>query len=217
MYSSVISLDVFFSLWIYTYVLWYDVLYYWLRTFIHLHIMITLAWPIIRDIQPISLGSEIWPRELSLRLWHIFLWSEPYLAHFPYFDIALTCIHPLWDLRSITLETIVWLSHPRFFLALHILSLIRPGRVWGVWAQGWSHMARVDLWSLGGLRCEDWSITWWDCHLFCREYRDWYCMMWVGLWWAVLLDEITVFFAWWVWLIHDSRGLTWLCHIDIDL
>ena len=113
------------------------------------------------------------------------------------------------------------------FLAFHIPSLIRPGRVWGVWAQGWSHMARVGLWFLGGLRCEDWSIAWWDCHLFCREYRDWYCMMRVGLWWAV---------AWWdhrllcferiifeiimehleYGLAHDSRGLTRLYQIDID-
>ena len=80
-------------------------------------------------------------------------------------------------------------------LALHILSFIQPSIVWGVWAQGWSCMTRDGLWSLGGLRCEDWLITLWDCHLFFHEYRDWSCMMRVGLWWAVMLDEIVVYFA----------------------
>ena len=80
-------------------------------------------------------------------------------------------------------------------LALHISSSIRPSRVWGVWALGWSCMVRDDLWSLGGLWCEDWSIAWWDYHLFFHEYRYWFDMMRVGLWWAVVLDKIVVYFA----------------------
>ena len=91
------------------------------------------------------------------------------------------------------------------FLALHILYLIQLGRVWRVWAQGWSYMARDDLWSLVGLWCEDWLIVWWNCHLFCHEYRDWYCMMRVGLWWAVVLDKMVVYFV----LRWSSLRLLW--------
>ena len=42
-------------------------------------------------------------------------------------------------------------------------------------------MAMDGLWSLGGLQCEDWLISWWDCHLFCHEYKGWYDIMRVDL------------------------------------
>ena len=142
------------------------------------------------------LGSEIWLREFEIVLHLLMIRAVPC-------SLPAPCL-------CMTFPSSI-------FLALHISSLIRPGRVWGVWAQGWSGMARVGLWYLGGLRCEDWSIAWWDCHLFFREYRDWSCMVRVVLWWAVVLDEITVYFAWWVRLIHDSRGLMWLYQMDIDL
>ena len=209
----IIALDVFFFMDIcLCFMIWCVVLSTW-GVFSLAHCGLE-AWPIMGDIEPISLGSEIWLRGFEIVI-HIFFWSEQYLVHFPHLDFALTYIHPLWALHSITLETIIWPFHP--FPALHLPSLIRLGRVWGVWAQGWSCMERVGLWYLGGLRYEDWSIAWWDCHLSCREYRDWYCMMRVGLWWAVLLDEITVYFAFGVRLVHDSRGLTWLYQIDIGL
>ena len=162
-------------------------------TSIHLRVMITLAWPIMEDIEPISLESGIWPREFET-VTHLLMiravsCSLPALWHC--FDLhpsimRLAQHHP-WD---------HYMTFPSSaFPALHIPSLIRLGRVWGVWAQGWSCMARVGLRYLGGLWYEDWSITWWDCHLFCCEYRDRSCMMRVGLWWVVVPDEITVYFA----------------------
>ena len=81
------------------------------------------------------------------------------------------------------------------FLVLHISSLIQPRRVWGVWAQGWYCMAMDGLWFLSGLRRENQSIVWWNCHLFCHQHRDWSCMMKVGLWWAVVLGEIIIYFT----------------------
>ena len=157
----------------------------------------------MEDIEPISLGSEIWPREFETVTHLLMIRVVPCSLPTPCF--VLTYIHPLRALHSITLETITWPFPSSVFLAFHIPSLIRLGRVWGVWAQGWSRMVRVSLWSLDGLRCEDWLIAWWDYHLFCREYRDWYCMMRVGLWWALMPDEITVHFA----LRGSSLRLLW--------
>ena len=119
-----------------------------------------------------------------------------------------------------------------FVLSLHISSLIRPGREWGVWAQDWSCIARDDLWFLGGLRCEDWLIAWWDCRLFCHEYRDWSCMMRVGLWWTIMPNEIIAYFAlrelslrllWSIWsmiwrtIVEGWRGyIIWTSIFNID-
>ena len=191
-YSSVIPLDVFFFMDIcLCFVIWCVVLFTWgISSLTHCGLE---AWPIMEDIEPISLESEIWLRKFEtvthLLMIRVVPCSLP--AIWLCFDLHPSIVsfaqyHP-WD-HYMTFPSSV-------FLALHIPSLIRLGRVWGVWAQGWSGMARVGLWSLGGLRYVDWSIAWWDCHLFCHEYRDWSCMMRVGLWWSVVPDEITVYFA----------------------
>ena len=173
------------------------------------------AWTVMEDIEPISLGSEIWPREFETMTHLLMIKAVPcslptsWLCFDLHPSIMSFAQHHLWD-HYMTFTSSA-------FLALHIPSLIRPSRLWGVWAQGWSCMARDGLWYLDGLRWENRSIAWWDYHLFCHEYGDWSCMMRVGLWWAVLLDEITVYFAFGVRLVHDSRGLTWLYQMDIDL
>ena len=145
------------------------------------------------DIEPIILGSEIWPRELETVTYLLMIRAVPCSLPTPWLCFDL---HP--SIMSFA-QHHPWYHYMTFpssaFLALHIPSLIRLGRVRGVWAQGWFRMARVILWSLGGLRYEDWSIAWWGCHLFVREYKGWCCMMRVGLWWAVVPDEITVYFA----------------------
>ena len=155
------------------------------------------------DIEPIILGSEIWPRELETVTYLLMIRVVPRSLPIPCFcfDLHPSLVsfaqHHPWD-HYMTFPSSV-------FLALHIPSLIRPGRVWGVWAQGWSCMMMDGLWSLGGLRYEDWLVAWWDYRLFCREYGDWSCMMRVGLWWAVVPDEITVYFA----LRGSSLRLLW--------
>ena len=192
MYSAVIPLDVFSFMDIcLCFVIWCVVLLTWcISSFAYCGLEV---WPIMEDIEPISLGSEIWPREFKTVI-HLLMiravpWSLP--APWLFFDLHPSFVsfaqHHPWD---------HYMTFPSSaFLALHTPSLIRPSRVWVFWAQGWSLMASVSLWSFGGLRYEDWSIAWWDCHLFYHEYRDWYCMMRVGVWWAVVPDEITVYFA----------------------
>ena len=147
----------------------------------------------MEDIEHISLVPKIWLREFETMSYLLMIKVVPYPfptlglcldLHLPI--VSFTQHHP-WHHYMIFPSLVV--------LALHILSLIRPGRVWRVWAQGWSCMVRDGLWSLGGLLCEDWSIAWWDSHSFCHEYRDWSCMMRVGLWWAVVHDEIIIDFA----------------------
>ena len=71
------------------------------------------AWPIIGDIEPISLGSEIWPREFET-VTHLFMIrAVPRSLPTPCF--VLTYIHPLWAFHSITFETIIWPFRPRLF------------------------------------------------------------------------------------------------------
>ena len=59
-----------------------DVLYFWLRTFIHLHITITLAWPIMEDIEPFDLGLGDRPREFET-VTHFTFCLEQYHIHIP--------------------------------------------------------------------------------------------------------------------------------------
>ena len=163
----------------------------------------------MEDIEPISLGLEIWPREFEIVTHLLMIIAVSCSLPTPCFCFDL---HP--SIMSFTQD--LWDHYMTFpssaFLPFHIPFLIRPGRVWGVWAQGWSCMAGDILWSLGGLRYVDWSIAWWDCHLFCHEYRDWSCMMRVGLWWAVVPDEITVYFA----LRWSSLRLLWSIRSTVD-
>ena len=48
---------------------------FWYETSFHLYIMITLAWPIMEDIEPIDLGLRDRPREFETML-HFTFWSE---------------------------------------------------------------------------------------------------------------------------------------------
>ena len=192
MYSSVILLDVFSFMDIcLCFVIWCVVFVTWgISSLAHCGLE---AWPIMGDIEPISLGSEIWPRKFETVTHLLMIIAVPCSLPTPClcFDLHPSIMsfaqHHLWD-HYMTFPSSV-------FLASHIPSLIRPGRVWGVWAHGCSCMVRDNLLSLGGLRWVDWSIAWWDCHLFYREYRDWSCMMRVGSLWAVVPDEITIHFA----------------------
>ena len=121
--------------------------------------------------------------------------------------------HHLWD-HYMTFPSSV-------FLAFHIPSLIRPGRVWGVWAQGCSYVARDSLWSLDGLRYVDWSIAWWDCHLF----RSW-LVMGSRAWWdhRLLCFEMIIFeiimehleYSWCIILEGWHGYITWTSILSID-
>ena len=97
-----------FSLRTYACVLSYDVLYFWLRTFIHLHITIALAWPIMGDIEPISLGSEIWLREFETVTHLLMIRAVPRSLPAPWlcfdlypfhYELCITSsLRPLYDL-----------------------------------------------------------------------------------------------------------------------
>ena len=114
------------------------------------------AWPIMGDIEPISLGLEIWLREFEtvthLLMIRVVPCSLP--ALWLCFDLHPSIMsfaqHHPWD-HYMTFPSSV-------FLALHIPSLIRPCRVWGVWAQGWSYMERVYLMIFGWLTIDSWLV-----------------------------------------------------------
>ena len=106
-------------------------------------------------------------------------------------------------------------------LALHSIvtysfyhSLISPGGVLRDWVWDKFNMMRVGLWWENSLIV--WKVCWLFYHLedhllidyrvfmlrylhmtseSCHEYRNWSCMMRVGLWWTVMLDEIVVYFT----------------------
>ena len=144
MYSSVILLDVFSFMDIcLCFVKWCVVLLTWgisSLTYYGLE-----AWPIMEDIEPISLGSKIWPREFETVIHLLIIKAIPYSLPTPWlcFDLHPSIVsfaqHHPWD-HYMTFPSSI-------FLALHIPSLIPPGRVWGVWAHGCSCMARDSLWS----------------------------------------------------------------------
>ena len=207
-YSSVIPLDVFSFMDIcLCFVIWFVLLTWGISSFTHCGLE---AWSIMEDVEPISLGSEIWLREFETVTHLLMIRVVPCSLPTPClcFDLHPSIVsfaqHHHWG---------HYMTFPSSaFLPFHIPFLIRLGIVWGVWAQGWFHMARIGLWSLDGLRCEDWSIAWWDCHLFHCEYRDWSCMMRVGSWWVVVLDGITVYFA----LRGSSLRLLWSIWSTVD-
>ena len=143
------------------FVIWFVLLTWGISSFAHCGLE---AWPVMEDIELISLGSEIWPREFETVTPLLMIRAVPCSLPTPWlcFDLHPSIVsfaqyHP-WD---------HYMTFPSSaFLAFHIPSLIRPGRVWGVWAQGCSCMTRDSLWSLDGLRYVDWLFAWWDCRLF---------------------------------------------------
>ena len=50
------------------------------ETYFHLSIMITLAWAIMKDIEPIDLGSWDQPKEFET-MTHFTFWSEQHQIH----------------------------------------------------------------------------------------------------------------------------------------
>ena len=119
-----------FPLWTYACVLWCAILLTWgvfLLAYCDLEV-----WPIMGDIEPICLGLEIWPREFEIVTYLLMIRAVPRSLPTPCFCFDLhpsimsfTQHHP-WD-RYMTFPSSA-------FLPFHIPFLIRPGRVWGVWA-----------------------------------------------------------------------------------
>ena len=116
-------------------ILCWCVLWFQYETSFHLYIMITLAWPIMDDIEPFDLGSGDRPREFKT-MTHFTFWSEQYHIHIhtltlwtwwtTHFELDMTppldtIIRPYHSYSS--LYTIVPLP------ILSIISLIWPGRV----------------------------------------------------------------------------------------
>ena len=63
----------------------------------------------MEDIELISLGSEIWPREFKT-VTHLFMIKAvPYSL--PHLDFTSAYIYLLWVLHNITLDTITWPFH----------------------------------------------------------------------------------------------------------
>ena len=184
------------------------------------------AWPIMEDIEPISLGSEIWPREFET-VTHLLMIRAVYypLLHL---DFALTCIYPLWALRSITLETIIWPFYQRFFYLC--TSLLWSDQVECEEFEprvdlAWQELA-YDLWVAYDMwigRLLDETVTYFAVGIEIDLVR-WglacdgqSCLMrspFTLLWEDHLWDYYGAFG---VRLVHDSRGLTWLYHMDIDI
>ena len=111
-------------------------LYFWLRTFIHLHITITLAWPIMEDIEPIDLGSGDRPREFET-VTHFTFRLEQYHIHIHTLTLW-TCRPTHFELdMTPPLGTITRLYYPYSplyttvpLLIISIISWIWPGSVW---------------------------------------------------------------------------------------
>ena len=111
------------------------VLCFWFETYFHLYIMITLAWPIMEDIEPFDLGLGYRLREFET-VTHFTFRSEQYYIHIhtltlwtcwlTHFELDMTL--PLVPLYYITI--LVRLSILQYHsLFLSIISLIWPGRV----------------------------------------------------------------------------------------
>ena len=118
MYSSIIPSDVFSFMDICScFVIWCIVLLTrGIYSFAHCGLK---AWPIMENIELISLGSEIWPREFEVVTHPLMIKVVPYsLSHL---DFALTYIHPLWALHIVTLRPLYDLFILSFSSFAHLL------------------------------------------------------------------------------------------------
>ena len=153
----------------------------------------------MEDIEPISLGLEIWPREFET-VTHLLIirvvpcsLPTPWLCSDLHPSIASCTASPLRPLYDLSILDFSSFTHP--------LSVFDRVECEEFEPRVWYRMARVGLWYLGGLRYEDWSTAWWDCHLSCREYRDWslYDESWLVMgnlaWWdhRLLCFEMIIF------------------------
>ena len=88
------------------------------ETSFHLYIMITLAWPIMEDIEPIDLGSGDRPREFET-VTHFFFWLERVPYPYSYFDFVDLVTYPFWAWH----DTIPWYHYttlpPLFVLSCY--------------------------------------------------------------------------------------------------
>ena len=99
------------------------------------YITITLAWPIMEDIEPIDLGSGDRPREFGT-VTHFTFWLEQYHTHIHTLTLWTWLTYPFWAWHDTTLGTVIRLYYPfsPYHVAaplpfLSIISLIWLGRV----------------------------------------------------------------------------------------
>ena len=180
----------------------------------------------MEDIEPISLGSDIWPREFDTMTHLLMIRVVPYsLSHL---DFVVTYIHPLWALHNITFETITWPFPSSTILASHPLlwfDQVECEEFEPMVDLAWRELA-YDLWVaydkwIGRLLDEtvtyfivsiEIDLVWWE--LVCDGQS---CLMrspFTLLWEDHIWDYYGVFG---VRLVPDSRGLTWLYQMDIDI